>query len=135
MHGSSYGNVFNSMDVTNCDMNGAVIIPECKTIKGKGITSGGTLNTFNFINIRGVLVVCSQRAVSVQSACSTVYICAGTHAYTCPYTCLDTFLYHCLNVCTGSRQGVPGSSPKLYLNGTAQSSNTECLAVSHVIRP
>jgi len=87
VHGSSYGNVFNSMDVTNCDMNGAVIIPECKTIKGKGITSGGTLNTFNFINIRG------------------------------------------------SRQGVPGSSPKLYLNGTAQSSNTECLAVSHVIRP
>ena len=77
MHGSSYGNVFNSMDVTNCDMNGAVIIPECKTIKGKGITSGGTLNTFNFINIRGVLVVCSQRAVSVQYS-----------LYMCRYTCL-----------------------------------------------
>lgn len=46
--GSSFGNHFNTMDVTNCDKRASVIIPKCRQLK-----EGGVTNTMEFLNIRG----------------------------------------------------------------------------------
>merc|ERR1712070_1212952 len=44
----SFGNVFSTMDVTNCDQRGTVIIPECSVLSGQG-----KMNVMKFLNVRG----------------------------------------------------------------------------------
>jgi len=48
LEASSYGNAFSTMDVTNCDQRGTVIIPECNVLSGQG-----KMNVMKFLNVRG----------------------------------------------------------------------------------